>query len=137
MKTTQAAMDKLAIGLSLACAVHCLALPLLLVLLPSMAALQLDNEAFHLWMIAAVLPSSVYALSLGCKQHKRYRLFFLGSTGLVLLVLALGLGEERIGAFGEKLLTVIGAGFVAMGHWLNYRLCHAQNHKDCHCAYEQ
>jgi hypothetical protein len=55
----------------------------------------------------------------------------------VLLVLALALGEERIGTIGEKLLTVIGAGFVAMGHWLNYRLCHAQNHKDCHCAYEQ
>lgn len=133
MKTAQVITDKLAIGLSLACAIHCLALPVLLALLPSMAALQLDNEAFHLWMIAAVLPSSVYALSIGCKQHKRYQLFFLGAIGLTLLVLALVLGEDLIGEDGEKILTVAGASFVALGHWLNFRLCHAQNHKDCAC----
>lgn len=133
MKTIQALTDRLAIGLSLACAIHCLMLPVLLVLLPSMVALQLDNEAFHFWMVAAVIPSSVYALSVGCKQHKHYRLLFLGAIGLTLLVLAQALGEEQIGEFGEKVLTVVGAGFVAFGHWLNYRLCHALNHKDCSC----
>lgn len=133
MKTAQVVTDKLAIGLSLGCASHCLALPALLILLPSMAALQLDNEVFHLWMVAAVLPSSIYALGMGCKQHKRYRLLFLGSIGLALLVLALVLGEERIGEAGEKILTAVGAGFVAVGHWLNYRLCHALNHRDCAC----
>ena len=133
MKTAQVITDKLAIGLSLACVIHCLALPVLLVLLPSMAALQLDNEAFHFWMIVAVLPSSVYALSIGCKQHKRYQLFFFGFIGLALLVLALVLGEDRVGEDGEKILTVAGAGFVAIGHWLNFRLCHAQSHKDCDC----
>lgn len=81
MKTAQAATDKLAIGLSLACALHCLALPVLLALLPGMAALQLVNKDFHLWMVAAVLPSSVYALTLGCKQHKRYPLLFLAPLG--------------------------------------------------------
>jgi len=133
MNTTQAVTDKLAIALSLGCALHCLALPILLALLPSITALQLDNEAFHFWMLAAVLPTSVYALTLGCKQHKRYRLFILGLTGLGLLVLALALGEERIGEAGEKILTVIGAGFVAFGHWFNYRLCHAQKYQDCAC----
>lgn len=134
MKSVQVLTDKLAIGLSLVCVTHCLMLPVLLVLLPSMVALQLDNEAFHLWMIAAVIPSSVYALSVGCKQHKRYRLLFFGATGLALLVLAQSLGEERIGEVGEKVLTVVGAGFVAFGHWLNYRLCHALNHNDCSCS---
>lgn len=133
MKTAQAITDKFAIGLSLICTIHCLALPILLALLPSMAALQLDNEAFHLWMIIAVLPTSIYALTLGCKQHKRYRVFILGSIGLSLLVLALVLGEKHVGEAGEKILTIIGAGFVAVGHWFNYRLCYTQNHKDCDC----
>lgn len=133
MKTAQAVTDKLAIGLSLLCTIHCLALPLLLALLPSMAALQLDKEAFHMWMVIAVLPSSIYALSLGCKQHKRYRLFFLGSIGIALLILALALGEERIGETGEKILTVLGASFVAVGHWFNYRLCRTHNHKNGSC----
>ena len=133
MKAAQVITDKLAIGLSLACAIHCLALPVLLVLLPGTVALQLDNEAFHLWMVAAVLPSSVYALTVGCKQHKRYQVLFLGFIGLVLLVLALALGEDRIGEAGEKILTVAGAAFIAFGHWFNYRICHAQKHKDCAC----
>ena len=133
MNTTQAVTDKLAIGLSLGCAVHCLSVPILLALLPSMTALQLDNEAFHFWMLVAVIPTSIYALTLGCKQHKRYRLFILGFIGLGLLVAALALGEERIGEAGEKILTVIGAGFVAFGHWFNYRLCYAKNYKDCAC----
>lgn len=133
MKTASAVRDKLAIGLSLMCAIHCLALPALLALLPGMAALQLDNETFHLWMVAAVLPSSIYALTLGCKQHKRYRLLIVGSIGLVLLVLALVLGEERIGETAEKVLTIIGAAFVAVGHWFNYRLCRTREYKNCAC----
>ena len=89
------------------------------------------GEAFHLWMVVAVIPSSVYALTLGCKQHKRYRLLIWGCIGLTLLVMALVLGEERIGENGEKILTVLGASFVAVGHWFNFRLCHAQRHIDC------
>ncbi len=96
-----------------------------------MVALPLKNEAFHLWMVVAVIPRSAYALTLGCKQHKRYRLLVLGSIGLTLLVLALILGEERFGEAGEKILTVLGAAFVAVGHWFNFRLCQAQKHIDC------
>ena len=137
MNTAQAITDKLAIGLSLMCAIHCLFLTGLLALLPSLATLNLDNEAFHLWMVVAVLPSSGYSLTFGCKQHKRYRLFILGSIGLTLLVMALVLGEERIGEVGEKILTVLGAGFVSVGHWFNFRLCQAQKNIDCSCLNEK
>ena len=131
MKTTQAITDRLAIGLSLMCVIHCLAITSLVSLLPSMVALPLGNEAFHIWMVVAVIPSSAYALTLGCKQHHRYRLIILGSIGLTLLVLALFLGEERIGEIGEKILTVLGAVFVATGHWFNFSLCREQKHIDC------
>ena len=78
MKTEQAITDKMAIGLSVACAIHCLFLPVVILMLPSIAALNLDNEAFHLWMVIAVIPCSIYALSLGCKQHSRYQFIVLG-----------------------------------------------------------
>lgn len=133
MKNTQALSDKLAIGLSLMCVIHCLALPFALVLIPSMAALSLDNEAFHLWMVIAVIPTSVYALTLGCKTHKRYRLLALGGFGLLLLVTALILGVESIGEMGEKSLTLLGAIFVALGHWLNYQHCQSASRPPCEC----
>lgn len=118
--------DKLAISLSIACAIHCLAMPLVLLLLPSFAVLPLNNEAFHLWMILIVLPTSVYALFMGCKQHKRYRLIVIGFCGLTLLVSAILLGNE----FWEKILTLMGTFIIAGGHYWNYRLC--QQHKLCH-----
>ena len=46
----QLMMDKFAIGLSAMCSIHCLAVPVLLVLLPSTAVLGLGNEQFHFWM---------------------------------------------------------------------------------------
>ena len=63
-----------------------------------------------------------------------FSIIFLGAIGLTLLVLAQALGEERTGELGEKVLTVVGAGFVAFGHWLNYHLCHTLNQNDCNCS---
>lgn len=132
MITTQEITDKFAISLSLLCAIHCLALPVLLILLPSLTALQLDNEAFHSGMLVVVLPTSFYALTMGCKKHKRYRLLFLGFTGLTLLVLAVLLGEDITGEYGEKILTLFGATLIASGHYWNFRLC--QQHTNCDCS---
>jgi len=128
--TAQQITDKLSISLSLLCAIHCLAVPVMLALLPGIAALQLDNEAFHSWMLWAVIPTSIYALTMGCKQHKRFRLLVVGGTGLALLILAVMLGEDIIGEYGEKTLTLIGASLVAAGHFWNFRLC---RHLDCVC----
>ena len=110
-------------SLSLLCALHCLVSPLLIVMLPSLVALQFDDEAFHVWMVLAVIPISVYALTMGCKKHKRYRLLGLGLFGLLLLVSAIFSGEALIGDFWEKALTVTGAVIIALGHYWNYRLC--------------
>ncbi len=131
MKAIQTFTDKMAISLSLLCALHCLAFPLLIVLLPSLAALPLNDEAFHIWMVLAVIPTSIYALTMGCKQHKRYHLLTLGCIGLACLVMAVALGEVLLGEAGEKILTAVGAGIIAYGHYKNYRLC--QNQDKCAC----
>ncbi len=138
MPNFQTLTDKAAIGLSLLCALHCLAFPLALVSLPSVAALQLDDEAFHLWMIIAVIPTSAFALTMGCRQHKRYHLMVLGLLGLTLLILAVVLEETILGETSyseiiEKVLTTLGAGIITYGHYRNYRLCQRKQH----CAYSE
>ncbi|MBU2976874.1 MerC domain-containing protein [Alteromonas sp. C1M14] len=132
MTKTQALTDKLSIGLSVACTIHCLALPLLMTIVPAMAALGLDDERFHFWMIIAVIPCSVLALAHGCRQHKKYPLIAVVATGLTLLVLALFAGE-RFGEVAEKMLTVTGALFVATGHGLNYWYCRKSKKDNCEC----
>ena len=47
--------------LSLACVIHCLALPIVLVAIPNFLAIYVDSEYFHLWMVFAAIPISIYA----------------------------------------------------------------------------
>lgn len=131
MKNSQIFTDKVAIGLSLFCAVHCLAFPLILVLLPSVAAMQLDNEAFHLWMVLAVIPTSLFALTVGCKQHKHRYLLALGLVGLTCLILAVVLGESFLGENWEKSLTLVGAAILTYGHYKNYSFCLRKENCEC------
>jgi carbon starvation protein CstA len=129
MKTARQLTDKFAISLSMLCAIHCLLLPLLLVALPSFGALKLQNEAFHFWMLAAVIPTSIYALTIGCKKHQRYRLLSWGISGLILMLMAVFFGHDIAGKSGEKILTLLGAILVIIAHWGNFRRC--QQHKSC------
>ena len=130
MKLTQTTADKFAIGLSLMCTVHCFATPVILALLPSFAVLQINSEQFHLWVLAAVLPTSLLALSLGCKKHKRTRYMACGVVGLAFLIIAVLLGQEE----AEKVLTLIGSAFIALAHWFNYQQCFKKNNENCPCS---
>ena len=131
MNHIQALTDRAAISLSLLCTFHCLVFPWAVVLIPSLAVLPLEDEAFHLWMVAAVIPTSVYALTMGCKKHKHYYVAMLGVIGLSILIAALFVGEGESAEIWEKTLTVIGAVFIAAGHLWNFRLC--RHHDNCNC----
>ena len=117
------ALDKSAIGLSVVCAVHCVALPIALFMLPSLAGLWFVDESFHVMLIFMVLPISIAAVYLGCKQHRSLRVFAFAFLGLVLLFLAVVLGHDRLGELGEKALTVVGAALLTVGHIKNFRSC--------------
>jgi len=132
MKYLSSYTNNLSIGLSVLCVIHCLATPLLLVLLPSLTALQLDNEAFHGWLLIGVIPISLFSLLVGCKQHKYYRVLAIGACGLLFLISAVLFVESfEHGELLEKLLTVIGACIVVLGHYLNFRLCRLENKCEC------
>jgi len=131
MKLSVNSLDKSAITLSTLCVVHCLLLPVLTVLLPTLAATTLNQEFFHIAMVTCVIPISIFALTLGCKKHKNYSIFYIGAIGLVLLLVALVLGEPYLDEIGEKVLTTIGSMIIAFVHIRNFRLCqHAEN---CAC----
>ncbi|WDE05092.1 MerC domain-containing protein [Thalassomonas viridans] len=131
MKLLQISTDKLAISLSMLCVLHCLAFPLILVLVPSIAALPLEQETFHLWMVVAVIPTSIYALTLGCKKHKKLSVLSGGLIGLAGLIAAVLFGESQLGEAGEKLLTVAGATLIALAHYKNFQLCHHLSQCPC------
>ena len=123
MVNLQTASDKAAISLSVLCMVHCLLLPLLVVLLPSIAALPLQDEVFHIWMVIAVVPISAYALTMGCKKHKRYLMLLVGAVGLLILSIVAFFGHDLLGEELEKMGTLVGALIIAIAHVWNFRSC--------------
>ncbi len=124
-------VDKFAIFVSSLCVAHCLVFPILAVLMPSFITLGLESESMHFWMIITVIPSSIYALALGCKKHANTSVFLIGVLGLSCLLLAFALGGDVLGETGEKMLTVIGAIIIAFSHFKNFKLC--QHKDDCEC----
>lgn len=127
MKLTSAHADKLAIGFSSLCVIHCFATPLLFLLLPTTVLASLNPEAFHFLMVILVVPTSVYAFTLGYKKHRQLAITLYAVVGLATLISSVILGEHYLGELGEKLVTVIGAGILAFAHYKNFTLC-----KDSH-----
>ena len=127
---TQVNADKASITLSLACMIHCLLMPSFLVLTSGFFALSIDNELIHKAFLIIVLPVSLYALITGYRNHKILSYFYIGTSGLWLLVFAIFFGEGVFGELVEKSLTLLGSIIVASAHYKNYKAC---KELDCKC----
>jgi hypothetical protein len=116
------ALDATAVSLSALCLLHCLALPLLVALLPLASASFVADERFHRWMLWLVVPTTVLALWTGWRRHRRTSLVLLGSTGVALIAFA-AYGRALVGLdeTGDTVFTVIGAIALATAHLLNLR----------------
>ncbi len=123
-------LDKASISLSLLCAIHCVALPITF-LIPGIASLSIDNESFHIWMVFCVLPLSLVALIIGCRQHHNSKVLTMGLIGLTLLIAAALFGEQYLSHTGEKVLTLTAVTLIAIAHIFNARLCREQKKCDC------
>ena len=132
MRTLTRIGDQLAVSAALLCAIHCLFTPVVLALLPSIQSLTfVEDEAFHLWMVMGVLPTSLFALVMGCRKHKKPTFLAIGSLGLAILFSAAVWGHELVGCRYEKYLTLAGSGLVSFAHIKNYLMCRKQDCEAC------
>ena len=116
-------LDKVAIGFSAICALHCILLPVALIFLPALSTTFLGYEDFHKALLYFVVPSSTIALFLGCKMHGKNHVYVYGAVGIGALLIASFFGHDLFGESGEKLLTLLGAGIISLGHIKNQKLC--------------
>lgn len=115
-------LDWLAIGTSLLCLVHCLALPLLIASLPTLSlatgGLFGSNDRTHWILLAMAVPVSVWALGRG---RAGVMPLLVGVAGLTLMALAVLRFE---GTADERWLTVAGVTLVAIAHLMRWRSLH-------------
>ena len=119
MFTSKIKLDNLAISLSLLCLLHCFFTPTFIILAPSILSFSFNNEIIHYVILLFAIPISVFALFIGFKRHHNFSNFIFGLFGLLVLFLALLIGEKIIGEYGEKGLTLLGSIIVTIAHFKN------------------
>ncbi len=127
---SQLTSDKFAISFSAICMIHCLFAPSLIVVSYSSLALTLESEIIHKAILLLTIPVSIFAISLGYKNHSNNSIIYTGIAGLTILISALLIGES-IGENAELILTILGSLMVITCHYKNYDVCKKLN-CDCH-----
>ncbi|TIX51677.1 MerC domain-containing protein [Alteraurantiacibacter aquimixticola] len=110
-------LDGIAIAASVACMIHCLALPVLIALLPAWTSWLDLPESFHFWFLLAALPFSLLILWRTARRGGRRRPLVLGSMGLALMAI----GVVMLGHPAEPWIASTGAILLASAHVLNWR----------------
>jgi hypothetical protein len=107
-------LDRMAIGLSGLCLVHCLATAVLLALVSSIGGL-LGAPAIHEVGLSLAMVLGAIALGRGVIEHGFLMPSAIGALGLGVMAGALTLPHDG----SEALYTVVGVGILALGHRLN------------------
>jgi hypothetical protein len=111
------ALDRVAMGLSGLCAVHCLASAVLVALASTVGGMLL-NPLFHEVGLTIAIVLGAVALGRGIFDHGYMAPAVTGSFGLGIMAGAMSLPH---GNGGETLWTLIGVAILALGHDLNRR----------------
>lgn len=107
-------LDRIAMGLSGLCLVHCLATAVLLALLSAAGGLLGEPIIHEIGLVLAMILGAI-ALGRGVLDHGFMMPSALGGLGLGVMAGALSLGHDG----GEALYTVVGVMILALGHRLN------------------
>lgn len=124
VRRTEDWLEKVAIGASFLCLIHCLALPLIIAAIPLLSRLLAIPESFHLMMLTIAVPSSSIALIMGRTRHGRFWPMIVGMVGLLFLTIAALCFELTT---LELPVTVAGSLGLAAAHVANWRLRHGSH----------
>ncbi len=119
--------------LSQLCLVHCLLLPVLVGLLPSLSwAEVLGGEIFHLLVLTLATPVAIFALLQGFRKHGSSRPAIYGAAALGILwtvfCMEESLNHDLVAAF-----NVMGGLMMAWAHWQNWTLTSNDCGSVCTC----
>ena len=118
------AIEKIGVWLSIACAVHCLTLPIFLFFAPYLASSFAFSSNLEWILVISSFVLAAFILVLDYRKHRQpLPLYFLG-VGIIIKVLDMVLSNQSYAwLFGILLGTVI-----SIAYWVNYK-----HKKSCTC----
>lgn len=116
---TSSLWDRVAVILSGLCLVHCLALPVLVAVLPFLSELSAGH--LHAELLVIVIPISVLAFAMGFRRHRNRTIVGLGIAGMAVLAIGGTYVHNRYGLGADRALTIAGSLILAIAHFYNSR----------------
>lgn len=117
--------DALGIAASVACAIHCALLPLVLTSLPVLGINIINNTWFEVFMILLAAAIGSYSLTHGYKKHHHHKqAFIIFGLGILMLILKQLFHPYQLWFLVPAMLLIVSA------HYINYRQCRKAD--NCH-----
>jgi cation transport ATPase len=124
-----ASMDTLGIAASSLCVVHCLAMPLVIGVLPLLGLQFLEGHNAHVVLAAFVLSFALLAIVPGYLRHRRKDILGMMLIGLSFVLYATFVAQQTLGESWEIPLITIGNLILVGTHFRNRALHRCPIHK--------
>jgi hypothetical protein len=115
--------DKLGIGLSVICLLHCLLLPVVILSLPIMMRFYLGNPLIHLGLALLVVPVGFISFIRGYRHHRKALPLVLGGLGIALISLTPFLVHVLKFGLPENGILISGSVILITAHLQNRKFC--------------
>jgi hypothetical protein len=112
-------VDRIGAAVSLACAIHCMATPLIIIVLSLVGISTEVHDSLHALLVFGSVALAAGSLCWGFRVHRDWRLFMVLGGAVALIIRA----QFRTEGIQETGLMVAGAGLLVIAHLLNRRLC--------------
>ena len=117
--------------LSILCVIHCIAMPILLFLVPTFAVTYLgEDEWFHQIALVVIAIAAILAFVPGFKLHKKLSPILWFAGGIFFLLFSAFFAHDLIGHEYEPIVAIMGSILLVRAHYMNHKLCnHCHDHK--------
>ena len=120
-------MKKVGVWASIICAIHCTALPLLMILLPTAGVYLFINETFEYALLGISLLINIINVCFGYRQHKSNKALAVLALGLFVFVIGklMHHHNDHIGVQFDlfNCFMIAGGLLMALSSWINDKLC--------------
>lgn len=128
--------DRIGIFLSSLCVVHCLLLPILMVVSPATAIFFKSEENYvHTYLLLFLIPVAFFALYSGFRMHKEKKPIFLMIVGVAFVLAGTFLAHKWLGHVWEPVVVTIGSVIIVRAHLLNSHHCR-KCEEEHHCIWD-
>lgn len=120
---TKSNWDRIGIGVSGLCLIHCLFLPALILIVPAIGTLFVDDMT-HVILYSMIVVSAVASFIPGYQLHRQFLPIICAVIGFLFISFATFLAHPWLGHKWEAPIAICGSSVLILAHWLNHRSKH-------------